>query len=88
MPAESEPIVGTSLRPGLAKAAMAKAAMAKASLAKVAMSMAALLCIAACATCKSTDTIEQCRTKQRNHAQPRALAPDAAGTQLPQPVGS
>lgn len=83
MPAESEPIVGTSLRPGLAKAAIAKAVMAK-----VAISMAALLCIAACATCKSTDTIEQCRTKQRNHAQPRALAPDAAGTQLPQPVGS
>jgi hypothetical protein len=83
MPAESEPIVGTSLRPGLAKAAIAKAVMAK-----VAMSMAALLCIAACATCKSTDTIEQCRTKQRNHAQPRALAPDAAGIQLPQPVGS
>ncbi len=24
-----------------------------------------------CAVCKSSDTIEQCRTKERNHSQPR-----------------
>jgi uncharacterized protein YceK len=28
-----------------------------------------VLCLTGCATCKSSDTPEQCRTKQRNHEQ-------------------
>ncbi len=42
-------------------------------------SWAAGLCIAlamtACATCKSSDTVEQCRTKQRDNGQRRASMP-------------
>ncbi len=32
---------------------------------------AASLLLPGCAVCKSSDTIEQCRTKERNHSQPR-----------------
>jgi len=42
-------------------------------------SWAAGLCIVlamtACATCKSSDTVEQCRTKQRDNGQRRAALP-------------
>jgi len=31
-----------------------------------------VLALAGCATCKSTDSPEVCRTKQRDHSQPRA----------------
>jgi hypothetical protein len=31
-----------------------------------------ILSLNACATCKSTDSPEVCRTKQRNHSQPHA----------------
>jgi len=32
-----------------------------------------VLSLAACATCKKTDSPEVCRTKHRNHDQPRAF---------------
>jgi hypothetical protein len=45
-----------------------------------------LLSLAGCATCKSSDSPEVCRTKQRDHAQPRAdfaaAAAAGVGTQL------
>ena len=33
------------------------------------ISLAMLLALAGCATCKSSDTMEQCRTKQRDKSQ-------------------
>jgi hypothetical protein len=30
-----------------------------------------LLSLTACAVCKSSDSVEVCRTKQRDHSQPR-----------------
>ena len=30
-----------------------------------------ILSLIGCATCKNSDSIEVCRTKQRNHSQPR-----------------
>jgi hypothetical protein len=30
-----------------------------------------LATLPSCAVCKSSDTYEQCRTKERNHSQPR-----------------
>ena len=35
------------------------------------MAPAFLSTLPGCAVCKSSDTYEQCRTKQRNHSQPR-----------------
>jgi hypothetical protein len=32
-----------------------------------------VLSLAGCATCKSSDSPEVCRTKQRDHSQPRAF---------------
>ena len=40
----------------------------------VAMLLAAqglILTLPGCAVCKSTDSLEVCRTKERNHSQPR-----------------
>ncbi len=34
-------------------------------------SLVLILSLAACATCKSTDSPEVCRTKERDHSQPR-----------------
>jgi hypothetical protein len=41
--------------------------------------LALVLSLSACATCKSTDSPEVCRTKQRDHSQPRALVPTING---------
>jgi hypothetical protein len=35
------------------------------------LGLAMILSLPGCAVCKSSDTIEQCRTKERNHSQPR-----------------
>jgi hypothetical protein len=35
------------------------------------------LALTACATCKSSDTLEQCRTKERNNGQTRPFAASA-----------
>jgi hypothetical protein len=35
------------------------------------LGLAMILSFPGCAVCKSSDTIEQCRTKERNHSQPR-----------------
>jgi hypothetical protein len=37
------------------------------------VSLILVLSMAGCATCKSSDSPEMCRTKQRDHSQPRAL---------------
>ena len=37
------------------------------------VSLILVLSLAGCATCKSSDSPEVCRTKQRDHSQPRAL---------------
>jgi hypothetical protein len=37
------------------------------------VSLILVLSLAGCATCKSSDSPEQCRTKQRDHSQPRML---------------
>jgi hypothetical protein len=34
-----------------------------------------ILSVAACSTCKSSDSPDVCRTKQRDHGQPRANNP-------------
>jgi hypothetical protein len=34
-----------------------------------------VLTMSACATCRSSDTVEQCRTKQRDNGQTRAALP-------------
>jgi hypothetical protein len=34
-----------------------------------------ILSVAACSTCKSSDSPDVCRTKQRDHGQPRAGIP-------------
>jgi hypothetical protein len=30
-----------------------------------------VLCVSGCAVCSKSDNVEQCRTKQRDHSQPR-----------------
>ncbi len=37
----------------------------------VVMGLLVVLSLSACATCKSTDSPDICRTKQREHSQPR-----------------
>lgn len=39
-----------------------------------------VLSLAGCATCKSSDSPEVCRTKQRNHSKPRAYIAAASLT--------
>jgi uncharacterized protein YceK len=45
------------------------------------VSLMVVLSMAGCATCKTSDSPEVCRTKQRDHSQPRALTA-LAGTSL------
>jgi len=40
---------------------------------KKCIGMVLVFSLAACATCKSTDSPEVCRTKHRNHDQPRVF---------------
>jgi len=38
------------------------------------ISLVLILAVTGCATCKSSDTVEQCRTKQRDKSQKNSLS--------------
>ena len=43
------------------------------------LSFCVLSVLTGCATCKSSDTVEQCRTKERDHGQHRVQLPNTTG---------
>lgn len=45
-----------------------------------------ILALAGCATCKSSDTVEQCRTKQRDKSQKNSFSYVAPSRSFEQPA--